>query len=231
MLHLSQSSDVGRLEFTMDEDTKKVSDTRFFPKKAPEWVNLPFLDEALHTAFSTGGWSSIGNALKNNPLPADMYSVVYDHLVEWDNTPKDMAQARSLYITRLITELARRALVFSDELLCVYGYRSLCSAHSTPRAKEVDVFSLMHDVLRVEYIRGVGVSFDNHILNGSIVMTTFNGYAVTNTEVLPSIEYATEKEVREALHQTGIDEKIAWHIASAVQRLIAIDPERFSIPV
>ena len=43
--------------------------------------------------------------------------------------------------------------------------------------------------------------------------------------------YATEKEVHEALHQTGIDEKIAWHIASAVHRLIAIDPERFSIPV
>lgn len=61
MLSITQSSNVGALEFTVDKTTGEVSGTRFYADGAPKWSELPFLNEALFDAFANQNWKSIND--------------------------------------------------------------------------------------------------------------------------------------------------------------------------
>lgn len=229
MLLLSQPSNVGRLELTVDEDTRRVSDTRFFPIDSQDWVDLSFLDDTLRSAIALRNWGLLHDALDRNRLPLDMYAVVYDHIDDWGSVPANMDGARKVHIKLLITELAQRALAFSDSLINLYGRYWEDSTKNTPQANQVDVFSLLRDSLRLEYGKHSGVSIATRTDKGYIAVTAYSYYDEV-TDTFPSANHINEETVLEMLRRVGAGEEASQHIAAAVNRMALIDPGRFRYP-
>lgn len=228
MLNITQSSNVGALEFTVNKTTGEVSGTRFYADGAPKWSELPFLNEALFDAFANQNWKSINEALAKSQVPADVYGAVYNHLDKWGDTPRGMNQAL-VYICRLIKELAQRGLAFSDSLLRVYGYAGMDSTKNWPLAQGVDVYVLLRRNMQLDYVTAdyvpVSVRLDTTI-DGKVSVTIVNGYDNVYL-TYDRVEYVTEYRVERALLDAKADDKTAKHLAAAVNRMIWVNPDRF----
>ena len=227
MLTITQSSNVGVLEFNVDGDTGEVSGTRFYAEGTTGWSELPFLDEALFDAFANQNWKSINEALAKNQVPADVYGAVYNHLYEWDDTPRDMNQALMVYICLLIKELAQRGLAFSRDMLQVYGYAGADSTKNQPRANRLDVYSLLNRNMQLDY-GTASVCLDTTI-KGGVSMTVGNDLYGNDYHSFESVDNITEELVEKALLDVDTDDKTAKHLAAAVSRMILVNPDRFRV--
>ena len=225
MLTITQSSNVGALEFSVDEDTGEVSGTRFYAGGTTGWSELPFLDEALFDAFSSQNWKSINEALAKNQVPADVYGAVYNHLDEWDDTPRDLNQALMVYICLLIKELAQRGLAFSNSMLQVYGYAGADSTKNQPRANRLDVYSLLNANMQLDY-ETTSVALDT-TLSGKVSLTAVSDPYGGAYPTYDNLDCVTEEVVEKVLLDIKADEKAAKHLAAAVSRMILVNPDRF----
>ena len=227
MMTITQSSNVGVLEFNVDEDTGEVSGTRFYAEGTTGWSELPFLDEALFDAFANQNWKSINEALAKNQVPEDVYGAVYNHLDKWDDTPSDMNQALTDYLCPLIKELAQRGLAFSDSLLRVYGYAGADSTKNQPRANRLDVYSLLNANMQLDY-ETTSVALDTTI-KGGVSMTVGSDLYGNDYHSFESVGNITEELVEKALLGVEADEETAKHLAAAVNRMVLVNPDRFRL--
>lgn len=245
MLTIRQDSNVGRLKFQVNEETREVTGTCFLPATEWElsrtWVELPFLDNALSESFTTGKWESrglweedfIGDALSRNQIPLEMYGVVYNNLRLWGSTPESLDHARE-YISMLLKELAQRALAFNSSLLRIYGYSD--TTEGNPRVGDVDVYySLTSRGVRVSCPGMVGwveckvVEDSDNYTFPFISMELCRGLQTTQIGRFWEMEDLTEKSIVHALCGAGMSKKKAKRIAAAACRMILVDPDRFRL--
>ena len=244
MLTIRQDSNVGRLKFQVNEETREVTGTCFLPATewglSQTWVELPFLDNALSESFTTGKWESrglcegdfIGDALFRNQIPLEMYGVVYNNLRLWGSTPESLDHARE-YISMLLKELAQRALAFNSSLLRIYGYND--TTEGNPRVGDVDVYYSFSCGVRVSCPGMAGwVGFtvvedsDNYTFP-FISMELCRGLQTTQIGKFWEMEDLTEKSVVRALCSAGMSKKKAKRIAAAACRMILVDPDRLRL--